>query len=187
MSRSGSSFCSRVQGAWSVQQVEIPPVARPAHRASTSARGAQRRVPHVEGGLGPVEALVGELQVDGPGLDVHRDAAGPGAGGGLEGGPARQVDHVDGGLRRLGEGDRAGDRGALGGDGPGLREVLQAGAALGDEPLGEQADDAGVLAVHQGQQAFLAGPGQRAQVVAGLRVEPEEMHEYLHAGHAMRG
>ena len=41
MSRAGSSFCSRRQGAWSVASMSMRPSARPAHMASTSA--AERR------------------------------------------------------------------------------------------------------------------------------------------------
>ena len=149
-----SSFCSSVQGAWSLATVSTVPNLRPAPEGVDVVLAPQRWLADVLAPSSRCRAL-GEVEVERPRLDVDGHAAGAG---GRAGGSARLLERCttsDGRVRDLGEGDELGDRRLLRRVGTRLTEVAEVRQPALEQRRRAVPDQLVVLAVDQGEEPRL--------------------------------
>ncbi len=139
---------------------------------------AQRRSPGVFRRVRLGEAFPGQVQVQRPGLNVDRQAGSPGLSAAVQCGGGRQVHDVDGRSGARGDPDGLVDRGDLGGDRAGVREMRDRVPALRDELLARLPKHRAILAVQQCYRAGrLRGAGRRQQgTLVGCKVRVGQEH-----------
>ncbi len=142
---------------------------------------AERRLADVLRPLLLVEPLPRQVQVEGARLDVDREATRLGLGARLQRPLGGEVDDVDRGAGRLGEGNGALGGHQLGDHRAALRVVAQGGPAGGHETGRGVFDQGVVLTVDQGDQPGRASASGGLQEARHRRVEPGHGHEELDA------
>ena len=142
----------------------------------------QRRRTRVFGRVRLGETLLGQVQVQRPGLHVDRQSLGPSLLAPVQGSGRRQVHDVDRRAGLAGQADGLVDGLDLGTDRPRLGEMAHRAVPGTDQLLARSLEHRGVLAVHQRQRSGLTGRRHSAGQAGSPGRVLRNGQEHLQAG-----